>query len=44
MNCKLGGDKFGKTVHFKKHDNFVLSDKAYSRLDGKWAGLFCRVF
>jgi hypothetical protein len=18
MNCKLGGDKFGKTVHFKK--------------------------
>ena len=35
MNCKLSGDKFGKTVHFKYNDNFLISDKAYARLDGK---------
>ena len=38
MSCQLGGET-GKIVHFKYEDKFLSTDKAYSRLEGKWVNI-----
>ena len=38
MSCQLEGET-GKLVHFKYEDKFLSTDKAYSRLEGKWVNI-----